>query len=398
MERHNDKYPTASVRHVCAKVPEELEKLKASLTTCNYPPMRFCILACNMTPPSSIGHGLTCFMCCRLQGVEGSLVTLDCLRQNLCGSLSVRLSPYEQSTVSQLHMAVARQIHYEHHSSLANKCTPEQEHEILTLSRAAAVPREVQTGEHAETASGNYINVDHVKICPRGFSRSELLLIARSIPRSELGGTASQPVVFRLQRPACTAMLAPTGVLSVMGGVTKEQALWQAFRVAYKLKYRVWWRSLHQRDSAAQGNQMKAEYVCKSEVEFSPEASSVLQLVCRVDLGGSFKPDVNAVLEHPQLRGVSIDTKDGVAVRIPQLQEAHMNASNSAETGDEDLTGDLFAFESDGLGGGRGRRPTRAKGPTCLIFRTGKVLVLGCRSPEEINAALDFVWPALVGL
>lgn len=81
-----------------------------------------------------------------------------------------------------------------------------------------------------------------VRLCPRGFSRSELLLIARSLPRSELGGGLSQPVVFRLQRPACTALLSPTGVLFVMGGITKEQALWQAFRIAYKVKYRVWWK------------------------------------------------------------------------------------------------------------------------------------------------------------
>lgn len=80
------------------------------------------------------------------------------------------------------------------------------------------------------------------RLCSRGFSRSELLLIARSLPRSELGGGASQPVVFRLQRPACTALLSPTGMLFIMGGITKEQALWQAFRVAYKIKYRIWWK------------------------------------------------------------------------------------------------------------------------------------------------------------
>lgn len=60
--------------------------------------------------------------------------------------------------------------------------------------------------------------------------------------------------------------------------------------------------------------------------------------------------------------------------------------------------GDFFAVDAEGIGGARGRRATRAKGPTCLIFRTGKLLVLGCKSPEEINAAIDFVWPALVGL
>lgn len=85
-----------------------------------------------------------------------------------------------------------------------------------------------------------------VRLCSRGFTRSELLLIARSLPKSELGVGASQPVVFRMQRPACTAVLSPTGSLSIMGGITKEQALWQAYRVAYKLKYRVWWKPVEQ--------------------------------------------------------------------------------------------------------------------------------------------------------
>ncbi|KAL8270213.1 hypothetical protein Esti_005888 [Eimeria stiedai] len=320
MERHADKYPTASVSRVCAKVAKELDKIKAT----------------------------------------GALVTLDCLKQNLSGSLT--------------------------------------EHELLTLTRAAAVPREPLAEEHVEAACSNYINVEHfVRICPHGFSRSELLLIARSFPKSEISGSPSQPVVFRLQHPACTALLSPTGMLFVMGGITKEQALWQAFRVAYKLKYRVWWKPIRQEGPVTPEYQRKAEYVCKDEVEFSPDSSSVLQLVCRVDLGGSFRPDVNAILEHPQLRGFSTDTKDGVAVRIPNIQEAQTGSTNAAET-DEELAGELFAFDPDGMGGSRGRRASRAKGPTCLIFRTGKVLVLGCRSPDEINAAIDFVWPALVGL
>lgn len=77
--------------------------------------------------------------------------------------------------------------------------------------------------------------------------------------------------------------------------------------------------------------------MCKPEVEFIPDSSSVLQLVCRVDLGGSFRPDVPAILEHPQLRTVSIDTKDGVAVRIPHLQEhaPHSQNPGSVETDDD---------------------------------------------------------------
>lgn len=234
-----------------------------------------------------------------------------------------------------------------------------------------------------------------VRLCARGFSRSELLLIARSLPKSELGPGSSQPVVFRMQRPACTALLSPTGTLSIMGGITKEQALWQAYRVAYKLKYRVWWKPVLQREG--ESDAAIVEYLCNPKVEFNPEAASVLQLVCRVDLGGSFRPDLHAVLEHPQLRTAAIDTRDGVAVRIPQIQE-NQETSNNFSGDAPDEFGDLFAVDAEEASALRGRRNQKAKGPTCLIFRTGKILVLGCRSPEEINAAIDFVWPALVGL
>lgn len=242
-----------------------------------------------------------------------------------------------------------------------------------------------------------------VKICSRGLTRKELLLIARSFPRSELGCGPSQSVVLRLKRPACTALISPTGCLSVMGGVTKEQALWQAFRVAYKLKYRLLWRYVDDEALGSPGTRLSGgcrkaatEFVCHSDIDFDPKASSVLQLVCRLDLGGSFRPDVSAILDHPQLRTFTIDTKDGVAVRIPNMQEAQSCASLADS--EYDGENDLFAFDAETGSPARGRRAARAKGPTCLIFKTGKILVLGCRSPEEINAAVDFVWPALVGL
>ncbi|XP_026189617.1 uncharacterized protein LOC34617974 [Cyclospora cayetanensis] len=241
-----------------------------------------------------------------------------------------------------------------------------------------------------------------VKICPRGFSRPELLLIARSLPRSELGACPSQPVVFRMQRPACTALLSPTGILFIMGGITKEQALWQAFRVAYKVKYRIWWKpTKHTECLQGSEHELQAKYLCRQEVEFNPHSATVLQLVCRVDLGGSYRPNVRAILDHPQLRALAIDTRDGVAVRIPNVQgySASQKSSGNGNDAAEDLAGELFAFDAEGEGRElRGRRAARAKGPTCLIFRTGKILVLGCKSPEEINAAIDFVWPALVGL
>ncbi|CDI76937.1 hypothetical protein, conserved [Eimeria praecox] len=237
-----------------------------------------------------------------------------------------------------------------------------------------------------------------VRLCSRGFSRSELLLIARSLPKSELGVGLSQPVVFRMQRPSCTAVLAPTGTLSIMGGITKEQALWQAYRVAYKLKYRVWWKPVEQKEG--ESDAATVEYTCNHDIEFNPEAASILQLVCRVDLGGSFRPDIHAVLEHPQLRTVAIDTRDGVAVRIPHTQDASASDVSPSGPGEAayDFGGEMFAVDTEDGRDLRGRRTTKAKGPTCLIFRTGKILVLGCRSPEEINAAIDFVWPALVGL
>ncbi|OEH75127.1 hypothetical protein cyc_00876 [Cyclospora cayetanensis] len=157
-----------------------------------------------------------------------------------------------------------------------------------------------------------------------------------------------------MQRPACTALLSPTGILFIMGGITKEQALWQAFRVAYKTE-------------CLQGSEheLQAKYLCRQEVEFNPHSATVLQLVCRVDLGGSYRPNVRAILDHPQLRALAIDTRDGVAVRIPNVQgySASQKSSGNGNDAAEDLAGELFAFDAEGEG-----RELRAEGSSVPSF------------------------------
>lgn len=109
-------------------------------------------------------------------------------------------------------------------------------------------------------------------------------------------------------------------------------------------------------------------------MEFSPESSSVLQLVCRVDLGGSFRPDVRAVLDHSQLRTFAIDTRDGVAVRIPHIQEApgsQSHSSSAAET--EDNLGEL----ADGFAGTHTSLPSYS-------FRLRELLVRKARYEGRI--------------
>ena len=82
------------------------------------------------------------------------------------------------------------------------------------------------------------------------------------------------------------------------------------------------------------------EYLCNPHIEFDPEAASVLQLVCRVDLGGSFRPDIREVLQHPQLRTAAIDTRDGVAVRIPQIQQIQESAEKQTQLARGDVAAD----------------------------------------------------------
>lgn len=44
------------------------------------------------------------------------------------------------------------------------------------------------------------------------------------------------------------------------------------------------------------------------------------------------------------------------------------------------------------------RKPEKNKGPTCLVYASGRLVVLGCKSVEAVEAVVSFVWPALVGL
>lgn len=120
-----------------------------------------------------------------------------------------------------------------------------------------------------------------VRVCPCGFSRTDLLLIARSLPKAEVGAGVSQPVIFRMQRPACTALLSPTGTLSIMGGITKEQALWQAYRVAYKLKYRIWWKPVTQVHSAVIRECSSCLTLASSDFTFTGLISFVYVLLFR---------------------------------------------------------------------------------------------------------------------
>ncbi|PFH37219.1 hypothetical protein BESB_036770 [Besnoitia besnoiti] len=384
-------------------------------------------------------------------------------------------------------------------------------------------------------------------VCATGFSARDLFLIARSLPNSEYSGGSSLPVVLRLKSPSCTAVLSANGRLSIMGGVTREQAAWQAYRVAYKLKFRMRWRFGHgaslARGQAAEEEEKRQEeaekqrllsgerlaaaaplassassdaacalsYVSDPRIRFVPEEIETQQMVCRLDLGGAFRPDLERLESHPSLQGRVVGIKDGLTIRVPlpAFEAAAPLAAASSDSAaltaagaeredapprdrcrgdgassaegdrrpcrrlhaigtpegeapgaaarekrqapaaaalvwkeknvwsggddgeDEDpIAAELFAglegsedsassapSSPQGRGGelaskkrrkrgrafaderrdGRGALPKK-KGATCIVYRSGRLLVLGCTSAEEIDYAVSFVWPALVGL
>lgn len=45
----------------------------------------------------------------------------------------------------------------------------------------------------------------------------------------------------------------------------------------------------------------------------------------------------------------------------------------------------------------RGRKRQK-RCATCIVYRTGRILVLGCRSVEEIDYSVTYIWPSLVDL
>lgn len=346
-----------------------------------------------------------------------------------------------------------------------------------------------------------------ISIAP-GFSSQDFFLIARSLPNAEYTG-GTQPLVLRLKNPSCTAVLGANGRLSIMGGLTLEQARWQAYRVAYKLRFRLKWRfrdtdryelddakqqeekqrlligehfaapstsslSASSLSSSVSSNQLS--YVHNPEIRFVPEEMKIQQMVCRLNMGGEFRPDLERVESHPSLQGRVVGIKDGLTIRVPltlgsasgrnsegesctepaplawreetpnhsptRVARAHASSDGrdkkdarlvwkdtdawSDPSGEDEIAAELFA----GFDGGedppasparrgdrlsakrrkRGRTVVHEeghegepslkpkKGATCIVYRSGRVLVLGCTSTEEIDYAVSFVWPALVGL
>ncbi|EPT26669.1 hypothetical protein TGME49_236280 [Toxoplasma gondii ME49] len=326
----------------------------------------------------------------------------------------------------------------------------------------------------------------------RSFSAQDFFLISRSLPNAEYSGGALQPLVLRLKGPSCTAVLGVNGRLSVMGGLTFEQASWQAYRVAYKLRFRLNWRfrerggdsqHLSQQEekrrllvgdhpSAASPSSSlcspsaarEVEYVHNPQIRFLPEEMKIQQMVCRLNMGGDFRPELEQVEAHPALRGCVVGIKDWLTIRVPLPPSVAEGSERNAETeapaprvsrehapegkrdnaqssrfvwrdtcawspdasdAEADIAGELFAGleggedssspasarRRDGLSGKRRKRERNSsreeerhaplkpkKGATCIVYRSGRVLVLGCTSTEEIDYAVSFVWPALVGL
>ncbi|PHJ16855.1 hypothetical protein CSUI_009328 [Cystoisospora suis] len=99
-----------------------------------------------------------------------------------------------------------------------------------------------------------------------------MYLIARSLPFSEYTGVPSQPVVIRLKNPACTAILQRTGRLSIMGGLTPDQATWQAYRLAYRIKYRTQWEFF----TPSSSSQRHKKTDTTQDAELSSSSSSTL--------------------------------------------------------------------------------------------------------------------------
>lgn len=118
---------------------------------------------------------------------------------------------------------------------------------LLPLSPKPVPPHLVDTVRPSAFVTNLWLTVC---INPRGFTRRQLRLIAKSMRRSELGVGETAPLVIRVggnefqgrRVPLCTAVLFPSGRLTLMGAVSEAIALWHASRVAFKVKYRIWWK------------------------------------------------------------------------------------------------------------------------------------------------------------
>ncbi|ORM40599.1 uncharacterized protein BXIN_2065 [Babesia sp. Xinjiang] len=227
-------------------------------------------------------------------------------------------------------------------------------------------------------------------VSKRGFQQDELLHIARSFARSEYSRLAVQIVLLS---PFSLCRIYSNGRVIVMGNLTELQAREQLKRVLCKLRYRTKWKVMTQPGEVSHGNGLQWCYLVNKDVlpvKAAVQEIKIDQIYCKV----VFDVPLDLRLLHQK----GIDTKHHITkisgsclrlqIDLPQPQ----GESLPKEELDPAPVWDAGVELERELELELTRIATRKnRFATCIIYKSGKLAILGCCSREEIRFAFGVV-------
>ncbi|EDO07121.1 uncharacterized protein BBOV_IV007670 [Babesia bovis T2Bo] len=228
-----------------------------------------------------------------------------------------------------------------------------------------------------------------VVISRQGLQNDDLLHIARSFARSEYMGLCVQ---FVIVSPFSLCRIYSNGRLVIMGTLTESQAKEQLKRVVYKLRYRTKWKVIMHPNQESHGNGLEWTYITNHNVLPVNEIAkniTIDQLYCKVVFDGPI--NLRLLLHNGRKAKHHITSLSNICVRLqidlpnpPTDPDTMPTAENPVWDAGIELERELEVELA---------RITQEKTrcATCIIYKSGKLAILGCNNREEIKYAFNIL-------
>ncbi|CCF72689.1 hypothetical protein BMR1_01G01115 [Babesia microti strain RI] len=234
---------------------------------------------------------------------------------------------------------------------------------------------DIDVGENAVLKARILVIWMSILVNEYGFTKDELILIARSFPRTIIDKSGVQ---IYLKSPHCIIRIYSTGRLAILGGIDESQAITHLERVTKKLKHKIFWEPIN--DSFPADIRVNIPlhmfplgpiytFIERSDIKFDSSKVQIDQLVAKISLDRHLQ--LEKIAKHQSLHMRVAEIRGELHVKLPSFDTIKM------EGDDKDL-GTVYS-----------------KNPTAIIYRSGSLLILGYRSKKSIHLAMKFLWQSL---
>ncbi|GFE53971.1 chromosome complete related protein [Babesia ovis] len=176
-----------------------------------------------------------------------------------------------------------------------------------------------------------------------------------------------------------------------MGTLTESQAHKQLKRIVYKLRYRTKWKVIMRPNQISDGNGLEWSYIVNKNVlplKTVLQDINIDQIYCKVVFDGPL--DLRLLLHNGRQAKYHITSLSNICVRLQidllntqkdTLAKVPVDQTPVWDAGlelERELEQELARIA---LG--------KSRFATCIIYKSGKVAILGCSNREEIKFAYD---------